>query len=69
MKTIIKFLLRVILIPFYIIVIILGIIECFSIVLSLFSILFLYQYLFDIEYKSPFTGSKILWKKLNKLKQ
>jgi uncharacterized membrane protein len=67
---ILKFLLRIILIPFYIIVIILGIIECFTIVLSLMSIIFFYEYLFDIKYTdTPFKGSEILWEKLNKLKQ
>jgi len=69
MKTIIKFLLRLTLIPFYLIVALLGVIECSSIILSVFLLGFFYEYLFNIEYDSFITGSKILWKKLEKLKQ
>jgi hypothetical protein len=62
---ILKFFIKNNIIPFYIIVIILGIIECFTIVLSLMSIIFFYEYLFDIKYTdTPFKGSEILWENL-----
>lgn len=69
MKYILGILIRLLLIPIFILIIILGIIEILTIICSVYLIVYFYEWLFHIDYTNKrnkyILATGLLWEKLS----